>query len=59
MRDSATQIEEDRRETLVSPREATPIAKGPSRSEPPFDNRDAEPQSTLDGLDSVPPLRPP
>lgn len=56
MRESANQIEENRRETLARSREATPIAEEPSRSESPFDKRDAE--STSDGLDSMPPLRP-
>ncbi|THX29699.1 hypothetical protein D6D12_03982 [Aureobasidium pullulans] len=56
MRDSTTQIEENRRETLARSREATPIAEEPSRSESPFDNRDAE--FTSDGLESMPPLRP-
>lgn len=56
VRDSATQIEENRRESLARSREATPIAEGPSRSESPFDNRDAE--FTSDGLESMPPLRP-
>jgi hypothetical protein len=56
MRESANQIEENRRETLARSRESTSIAKEPSRSESPFDNRDAE--STSDGLDSMPPLRP-
>lgn len=58
MRDSATQIEENRRETLARSREATPIAEEPSRSESPFDKRDAEPESTSDGLESMPPFRP-
>lgn len=56
MRESANQIEENRRETLARSREATPIAEAPSRSESPLDKRDAE--STSDGLESMPPLRP-
>ncbi|THW99586.1 hypothetical protein D6D18_04735 [Aureobasidium pullulans] len=56
MRDFATQIEENRRESLARSREATPVTEEPSRSESPFDKRDAE--STSDGLDSMPPLRP-
>ncbi|THY62841.1 hypothetical protein D6C97_03115 [Aureobasidium pullulans] len=56
MRESANQIEENRRETLARSHEATPIAEAPSRSESPLDKRDAE--STSDGLDSMPPLRP-
>ncbi|THY32224.1 hypothetical protein D6D01_02658 [Aureobasidium pullulans] len=56
MRESANQIEEIRRETLARSREATPLAEEPSRLESPFDKRDAE--STSDGQDSMPPLRP-
>ncbi|THX26607.1 hypothetical protein D6D10_09663 [Aureobasidium pullulans] len=47
MRESANQIEENRRETLARSHEATPIAEAPSRSESPLDKRDAE--STSDG----------